>query len=126
MGRRRKCRRVAMMPAVTVFKPQGVAMTGLRGVVLSLDGFEALRLVDAEGLSQEEAAVSMDVSRPTLCRILGEARTLVARALTAGWAIRIETEPVSGAAECVMFDKPCRTGQGPRCGRKLRMQGDES
>lgn len=91
MGRRRKCRNVAVMPEVTVFKPQGVPMTRLYGVVLGLDGYEALRLVDAEGRSQEEAAEAMNVSRPTLCRILGEARTQVARALSQGWAIRIET-----------------------------------
>jgi predicted DNA-binding protein (UPF0251 family) len=92
MGRRRKCRFVADVPAVTVFKPQGVPMGQLYGVAIGLDGFEALRLVDAEGLSQEEAAARMGVSRPTLCRILGEARTLVARALTRGWAIRVEID----------------------------------
>ena len=74
MGRRRKCRFVADVPTVTVFKPQGVPMGQLYGVAIGLDGFEALRLVDAEGLSQEEAASLMGVSRPTLCRILGEAR----------------------------------------------------
>ena len=92
MGRRRKCRFVADVPAVTVFKPQGVPMGQLYGVAIGLDGFEALRLVDAEGLSQEEAAARMGVSRPTLCRILGEARTLVARALSRGWAIRVEID----------------------------------
>jgi predicted DNA-binding protein (UPF0251 family) len=81
---------VADIPSVTVFKPQGVPMGQLYGVAIGLDGFEALRLVDAEGLSQEEAAARMGVSRPTLCRILGEARTMVARALSRGWAIRIE------------------------------------
>ena len=46
----------------------------------------------AAGLSQEEAAVLMQVSRPTLCRILAEARSQVARALSRGWAIRIEVD----------------------------------
>lgn len=67
-------------------------MGQLYGVVLGLDGFEAMRLVDGEGMSQEEAAVLMQVSRPTLCRILAEARTQVARALSRGWAIRIEVD----------------------------------
>lgn len=93
MGRRRKRRNVAVRPDVTIFKPQGVPLTGLCGVVLGLDGFEALRLVDAEGLSQEEAAMAMAVSRPTVCRILAKARTQVARALSQGWAIRIEAGP---------------------------------
>lgn len=91
MGRRRKCRFVAGMPTATVFKPVGVPLGQLNGVVLGLDGFEAMRLVDAEGLNQAAAAAAMGVSRPTLCRILGEARTQVARALARGWVIRIET-----------------------------------
>lgn len=92
MGRRRKCRFVAELPQVTVFRPHGVPLGRLSGVVLGVDGLEAFRLVDAEGLSQEEAATTMGVSRPTLCRILAQARTQVARALSRGWAIRIETD----------------------------------
>ncbi len=124
MGRRRKCRNVAGRPEVTVFKPQGVPMTKLYGVVLGLDGFEALRLVDAEGLSQEEAAEAMGVSRPTLCRILGEARSRVARALTQGWIIRIETGQDDE-------DSPCREQEchgrkfGHGCGRN-HQTGEES
>jgi predicted DNA-binding protein (UPF0251 family) len=83
---------VADVPAVTAFKPVGVPMGQLYGVVLGLDGFEAMRLVDGEGLSQEDAAARMRVSRPTLCRILGEARAQVARALSRGWAIRIDVD----------------------------------
>jgi len=90
MGRRRKCRRVAGLPPTSLFKPQGVPAAGLRGVSLPVEGLEALRLVDAEGLSQEEAAAIMNVSRPTLCRVLAEARSAVARALAGGLAIRIE------------------------------------
>lgn len=93
MPRPRKCRRVRGVPPVTLFKPQGIPLAGLTGVVLPLDGLEAMRLVDAEGLSQGEAAGRMDVSRPTLCRILGDARAVVARALANGWAIRVEGGP---------------------------------
>jgi predicted DNA-binding protein (UPF0251 family) len=75
---------------VVFFKPQGVPLGQLRGVSLDVEGLEAMRLVDAEGLSQEEAAARMRVSRPTLCRVLGAARSAVARALSNGWAIRIE------------------------------------
>ncbi len=78
------------MPAATFFKPQGVPVRDLKDLTLSLEGFEAFRLVDGEGMSQEEAAVLMDVSRPTLCRILMEARQTVARSLAGGMALRIE------------------------------------
>jgi len=122
VGRRRKCRFVAALPEVTVFKPQGVPAGQLYGVVLGLDGFEALRLVDGEGLSQEEAAVLMQVSRPTLCRVLAEARTKVARALSRGWAIRIEVDAqlaAAGTEEQELTAPPCcrRDGCGRRRGR---------
>jgi len=55
-----------------------------------VEGLEAIRLADAEGMEHEEAARRMGVSRPTFSRILSEARRQVARALSNGWAIRIE------------------------------------
>ncbi|MFZ5426721.1 MAG: DUF134 domain-containing protein, partial [Thermodesulfobacteriota bacterium] len=81
MPRPRKRRCLGEAPPATMYKPQGVPLGRLKGAVLPAEGFEALRLVDALGLAQEEAAERMGVSRPTVCRILGEARVLVARAL---------------------------------------------
>jgi len=127
VGRRRKCRFVADVPAVTIFKPVGVPMGQLHGVVLGLDGFEAMRLVDGEGMSQADAAARMQVSRPTLCRILGEARTQTARALSRGWAIRIDIDgehTVTG----VDFEKttPCCT-RGKSCAKGMgQIQGARS
>jgi len=45
---------------------------------------EALRLVDLEGLSQEQAGIKMGVSRGTIWRLLQSARRKVAQALTEG------------------------------------------
>ena len=52
---------------------------------------EALRLVDLEGLTQEEAGERMGVSRGTVWRFLKRAREKVARALTDGRRIQIAT-----------------------------------
>lgn len=90
MGRRRKRRIVEGEPRADFYKPRGIPLERLRGLVLPVDGLEAFRLVDAEGFSQEEAASRMGVSRPTLCRTLAHARSTVARALSMGWAIRVE------------------------------------
>ncbi|PIP36649.1 MAG: hypothetical protein COX20_04610 [Desulfobacterales bacterium CG23_combo_of_CG06-09_8_20_14_all_52_9] len=90
MPRPRKCRRVTFSPEVRFFKPQGVPLSTLKGITLPLEGLEALRLADAESLDHEAAAVKMGISRPTFSRVLSEARSLVARALVNGWAIRIE------------------------------------
>jgi predicted DNA-binding protein (UPF0251 family) len=55
-----------------------------------VEGLEAIRLSDAEGLDHAAAAEQMAVSRPTFSRILAEARRIVANALSNGWAIHID------------------------------------
>lgn len=90
MPRPCKTRRIAAMPLVTFFKPQGVPMDSLRGAVLPVEGLEALRLADFEGLDHDQAALGMGVSRPTFSRLLNEARHIVATALVKGWALRID------------------------------------
>jgi len=77
-------------PGVWLFKPQGIPARLLDEVYLPIEGYEALRLADLEGLRQDEAAAKMKVSRQTFGRILAEARRSVANALIHGLALRIE------------------------------------
>jgi len=58
-------------------------------VTLTPDEMEVIRLVDLEGLSQEEAGRRMGVSRGTIWRILRSARLKLARALVEGRVIVI-------------------------------------
>ncbi len=90
MPRPRRCRRVGGSPKTVLFKPAGVVASRLEEVQMSIDELEALRLADLEGLYQEQAASSMDVSRQTFGRIVEAARRKVASALVKGAAIRIE------------------------------------
>ncbi|MFX0168939.1 MAG: DUF134 domain-containing protein [Candidatus Hodarchaeota archaeon] len=73
-------------PVPTKFIPHvlGEARTSpLRDPVeLSYPELEALRLVDREGLDQEQAGGKMGVSRGTVWRLLNEGRRKVATALT--------------------------------------------
>jgi len=55
-----------------------------------VEELEALRLVDLEDLTQEEAAARMGVSRKTLWNDLQRARKKVINALVNGYEIRIE------------------------------------
>lgn len=61
-------------------------------IQLEAEELEVLRLVDLEGLSQEEAGIRMGVSRGTIWRILERARKKIAQALTEGRRINIQTE----------------------------------
>lgn len=90
MARPKKCRHVARMPRVRYFKPRGIPLTELTEVYLTIEGAEAMRLVDVERLDLITAAGQMKVSRHTFGRILAHARRIVAEAITEGMAIRIE------------------------------------
>ncbi|MBK9376588.1 MAG: DUF134 domain-containing protein [Holophagales bacterium] len=97
MPRPRCCRRIAGEPPAGIFKPAGIPGRLLEEVVLGLDGLEALRLADLEGLYHEEAAARMGVSRATFGRIVADARHRVAEALVQGKLLRIEGGTVSTA-----------------------------
>ena len=90
MPRPRNCRYVSCRPCVTYFKPRGIPLTELRETRLTVEGLEALRLADMEGLTTGAAAERMRVSRHTFGRTLAEARRAVAEALVRGMALRIE------------------------------------
>jgi predicted DNA-binding protein (UPF0251 family) len=79
-------------------------MQELTEVYLGMDGFEALRLVDIEGLKHEDAAGKMGVSRQTFGRILAGARRTVTEALFYGMALRLE------GGDFEMKDRPDREG----------------
>jgi predicted DNA-binding protein (UPF0251 family) len=88
-GRPGKYRIVKVDPKISQFSPRG--KPGRPDEVgLKMDEFEALRLADYQGLSQKEAAKSMRISQQTFSRILRKARSLVAKGITTGSAIRIQ------------------------------------
>ena len=70
--------------------PVGYYSKQTEPVILNIEEYESIRLLDYEGFSQEEAATIMDVSRPTLTRIYERARNKMACALTEVRQILIE------------------------------------
>jgi len=87
---RPKCpRRVELTPEVIYFKPRGVPLQELEVVCIVMEELEALRLVDLEGLTQEEASLKMGISRRAFWEDLQSARRKVTFALTTGRAIEI-------------------------------------
>jgi len=82
-------RAVGGVPRVKLFKPAGVPGRDLEQLPLGIDELEAIRLVDLEGLSHEQAAAAMGISRQTVGRVLERGRAKVAEALVGGKAIVI-------------------------------------
>ena len=62
-------------------------MASLEKIPLALEELEVLRLCDLEGKTQEDAGVSMEISRGSVQRILSQARRKCAEALVKGSAL---------------------------------------
>ncbi len=90
MPRPKRKRFIEVPPKVDGFKPLGVPMGDLEPVILLIEEYESMRLADYEGLNQEEAALKMNISRPTFTRIYERARQSIAKAFVEGKAIMIE------------------------------------
>lgn len=90
MPRPKNNRIVNEPPVFTDFKPIGVKGVDLEQVVLSLDEFEAFRLADQLGFSQEEAAGEMEISRPTFTRLIEKARKKIAVFIVEGKMLSID------------------------------------
>jgi predicted DNA-binding protein (UPF0251 family) len=88
-GQQRSPRWIEHVPEVSFYKPAGVPLRELEIVDISYGEVEALRLTDLEGLTQEEAAQKMGISRRSLWNDLTTARKKIAYALTKGCAIQI-------------------------------------
>lgn len=121
MLRRNKPRTIAYVPDCTCFRaevPQGEdgSREEAEDTIIGLDMLEAMRLVDAENLSQQEAAARMNVSTPTLCRILAEARRRTIEALLGGCNIRLD-------GGNIMLTEEQNTSRGYRYGQGRHGQG---
>ena len=90
MSRPQKERIVHQPPLFTDFKPIGVKMNLLKQVSLSLDEYEAFRLADYMGLSHDEAANEMEISRSTFTRLIEKARSNIAQLIVNGSALNID------------------------------------
>lgn len=81
-GRMPKPVMLGVRPSITKFFPY--PQSNQTPIYLEPAELEALRLVDLEGLSQEDAGERMKISRGTVWRLLQSARRKVAQALTEG------------------------------------------
>lgn len=83
------CKRIKFNPQIKSFKPQGVPMSELETIELSLEELESFRLKNVEDLDQAQAAEKMKTSVSTYQRLLYSAYKKTALALTTGKALRI-------------------------------------
>lgn len=90
MARPMKVRKVCCLPETDLFGPLNRKPYKDTQIVMSVEEYEAIRLIDKEGLMQEECAERMDVARTTVQRIYISARKKIADAIVDGKVLKIE------------------------------------
>lgn len=83
-------RKVCCLPRINEFHPVGGNIYSREAVIVSVDEYETIRLIDNEGMSQAECSGYMNIARTTVQQIYDGARKKIARALVEGLPIRIE------------------------------------
>lgn len=108
MPRPTKCRMICRFPQTLEFIPAKDG-DGEKPVILTVDEYETIRLIDREELSQEQCSKRMQVARTTVQKIYDSARKKVADALVDGRPLKIEggeyrlcngMNPSCGLEEC--------------------------
>jgi len=103
--RPRKWRKVCCLPDSSRFGPLDHFGDEEAAVFMTVDEYEAIRLIDLSGLTQEECAGQMNISRTTVQGIYDEARKKLAESLVNGKILII------GGGEYQLCD-----GRGRGCG----------
>lgn len=113
MPRPVKRRLVCSLPEYGLYGP--VNHTSQNGeVIMTVEELETIRVIDYEGLDQEQCAERMEVARSTVQRIYFDARRKIAESLIEGKALRI-----TGGNYSVCTEKPEHKGCG-KCRRHGR------
>ena len=97
MPRPCRCRRICAEPAYDRFSPEGFSCG--ETVMLTLDEYEAIRLIDLERRTHEQCAALMDISRTTVTEIYESARGKIADCLVHGKSLVISGGHIGFAGE---------------------------
>mgnify|MGYP000461818084 CR=1 FL=1 len=87
MARPKRCRRVCFEPVFNQYGPYG--MKDNEELILNVDEFEVIRLIDFEKKTHEQCAKQMDISRTTVTEIYEQARYKIADSLVNGKCLHI-------------------------------------
>ena len=82
MARPSRCRRVCTEPAYDGFMPIGIPCGEI--MILTVDEYEVIRLIDLEKLTHEQCGQQMDISRTTVTEIYESARAKIADSIVYG------------------------------------------
>lgn len=89
MPRPRKHKRVCSLPLNNEFLPKNVDNSS-ETIFMSIEEFECIRLIDLQGMDQNQCSEFMGVARSTIQRMYDSARKKVAQCLVEGKILKIQ------------------------------------
>ncbi len=107
MPRPRKRRKVCRLPEISRYGPLTATPAEEAAIIMSVDEYEAIRLIDLEDFTQEQCADQMGIARTTVQRIYGDARRKAAQSLVHGKILKIEG---GDYRLCDELEETCRCG----------------
>lgn len=87
MARPTRCRKICTAPAYDSFRPDGIPADTT--INMTLDEYEAMRLIDLDKCTHEQCAQQMGISRTTVTEIYESARYKLADSVVHGKVLRI-------------------------------------
>lgn len=97
------------MPENSKFGPLDITVDNESIINMTVEEYEVIRLIDVEGMTQEECSKQMAISRTTVQGIYNDARKKLADSLVNGKALFID------GGDYLLCD-----GKGGMCGRGCR------
>ena len=89
MARPIKRKLIEGIPKYTVFGPIDKRPKDDKVIIMKIEEYETIRLIDFEGLAQQACADIMDVSRTTVQKLYNDARAKVSTSLVLGLKLKI-------------------------------------
>ena len=123
MPRPKKWKMVCCLPENNLYGPLNKPSVDREFTAMTVEEYETIRLIDLDGLTQEECAERMNVARATIQKIYNDARGKLANSLVNGSSLKIEggdyklydeSEQIYGCGRC----------RRQRCGQKQRQKED--
>ena len=124
MPRPSRCRRICDTPRVDTFCP--IECKDAEPILLTLDEYEVIRLVDLGCQTHEQCAAQMDISRSTVQEIYESARRKIAACLVHGKPLHITggNYRICGGQEAAYCDRCCRVQKADTEKTNKNQKGD--
>lgn len=110
MPRPQKKRYVCCMPKSNCFVPVESNESDI--IIMSVDEYETIRLIDLENCTQQECAEQMHIARTTVQGIYNDARKKIADAIVNGKKLKITG---GDYRLCDCYEKRCGSGCKKHC-----------